>query len=189
MCAMSTGENVQQAIELMAKGSYDLAYLHAANAVTLTINKADGTDGISELATQRYIKENFELISFMGMPNALPLPLDIPFKVKRMIPAFNVLHGAEEIVTLMLIETIKFGRMPDVFAAGSSGKFEVRGGRLCLPSGLVCGLLGSVIFDPVNAGEQIAEECWISISDFKMFVSELFGRRDLAQRIMKFYLT
>jgi hypothetical protein len=29
---------------------------------------------------------------------------------------------------------------------------------------------------------------WISISDFKMFISELFGRQDLAERIMKFYL-
>jgi len=189
MCVASTGENVQQAIELMGQGAYERAFLPAANAIALTINKANGIDGTSELAVQRFVKENFELITFMGMPRALPLPLDIPFKVKRIIPSFNVLHGVEEIVALTLTETFKFGRLPEVFTVGTSGKFEVSRGRLLLPTGLVCGLLGSVIFHPVNSGEQIADDCWISISEFKMFVSELFGRRDLAERIMKFYLT
>jgi hypothetical protein len=77
--------------------------------------------------------------------------------------------------------------LPEVFAAGSTGTFEVHDGRLWMPSGLVRGLLGSVIFNQVNQGETIAEDCWISISDFRMFVSELFGRQDLAERIMKFY--
>jgi len=185
----SVGESVQEAIELTNHGFFDRAYLPAANAIAGTVAKVTGGDGQSEIALQRFVKDNFELLTFMGMPRALPLPLNIPFKIKRVMPTFNVLHGAEEIVTLAIIQTLKFGRLPDVVTVGSTGEFEVSKGKLRLPSGLICGLLGTVIFQPENAGETIGEECWISISDFKMFVSELFGRRDLVERIMKFYQT
>ena len=185
--SISVGQNVQEAIELTNQGFYERAYLPTANAIAATIAKATDGDGSSELAIQRFVKEQFPLITFMGMPRALPLPLNIPFAIKRIMPQFNSHHGAEEIVALTVTETTKFMRLPEIFAVGSGGVFEVRDGRVWLPNGLICGLLGTVIFHPVNAGESIGEECWISISDFKMFVSELFGRSDLAERIMKFY--
>jgi hypothetical protein len=185
--SISVGESVQEAIELTNQGFYERAYLPTANAIAGTIAKVTGGDGSSELAIQKFIKENFQLVTFMGMPRALPLPLNIPFQIKRIMPQFNSLHGAEEIVSLTITDTLKFLGLPETFAVGSGGTFEVHSGRVWLPSGLVCGLLGSVIFQPANKGETIGDECWISISDFKMFVSELFGRRDLAERIMKFY--
>lgn len=184
---VSVGNFVQEAIELTNQGFFERAYLPTANAIAITITKATDGDGSSELAVQRFVKEHFALITFMGMPRALPLPLKIPFEIKRVMPQFNSLHGAEEIVSLTITETLKFLGLPDTYGVSGGGAFEVRDGRVLLPSGLVCGLLGSVIFHPVNAGESIGEECWISISDFKMFVSELFGRHDLAERIMKFY--
>jgi len=184
---VSVGSLVQEAIELTNQGFYERAYMPTANAVAMTIAKESQGDGSSELAIQRFVKENFPLITFMGIPSALPLPLNIPFAVKRVIPHFNSLHGAEEIVSMTLTDTLKFVGLPETFAVGSNGIFEVRDGKVWLPIGLIGGLLGSVIFHPINAGETIGEKCWISISDFKMFVSELFGRRDLAERIMKFY--
>jgi hypothetical protein len=114
--------------------------------------------------------------------------MNVPFGLKRIYPAFNVHHGAEEIVLLLLRETLKTGGMPRQFAFNASGKFEVKNDRLLLPPGLVNGLLGSVIFHPVNKDETIGEKYWMNISDFKMFVTELWGRQDLAERIMKFYL-
>ena len=122
------------------------------------------------------------------MPRALPLPLKIPFALKRIVPFFNVHHGAEEIVLLVLSQTLKTGRFPNEFAVNSTGTFEVKQGKLFLPIGLINGLLGSVIFNAVNKDETIGEKYWISISDFKMFISEFWGREDLAERIIKFYL-
>jgi len=103
------------------------------------------------------------------------------------MPSFNVHHGAQEIVSLAVTETLKRGLMPDQFAFNSTGIFEITDKKLLFPNGLICGLLGSVIFNPANKDETIGDRYWISISDFKMFVSELFGRDDLAARIMKFY--
>jgi len=125
----------------------------------------------------------------MGMPRALPLAMSVPFGLKRIYPAFNVHHGAEEIVLLVVREALKTGGLPRQFAFNSTGKFEVKNDRLLLlPPGLVNGLLGGVIFHPANRDETIGEKYWMNISDFKMFISELWGRRDLAERIMKFYL-
>jgi len=181
------GPIVQDAIDLMNRGSYDAAMLPTANAIAITTAKEAGKEAAGELDIDRFLKDNWPLITFMGMPRALPLPMNIPFALKRIIPAFNSLHGAPEIISLVVNRTLQLGLMPAEFGFNSTGTFEIKSGKMLLPIGLVCGLLGSVIFQPANAGETIGDEYWISISDFKMFVSELFGRKDLADRIMKFY--
>jgi hypothetical protein len=180
------GIKVQEAVDLMNAGSYELAFVPTAEAIEGTLARSlERLPG--ELDYQNFFRDHWQLIAFMGMPRALPLPLNIPFAIKRVLPSFNVLHGAPEIILLVVTEALKFKKMPDGFAFNTTGEFDVKDGHALLPVGLVCGLLGSVIFHPSNKGEAIGEEYWINISDFKMFVSELFGRQDLALRIMKFY--
>ena len=183
----TVGELVQEAVDLMNSGAYERSVPPTAAAIDLTVRKLTEKDTFSELECSRFIKDNWALITFMGMPRALPLELNIPFAFKKIMPSFNSLHGALEIVSLVVTETLKVRHMPPEFSFNSTGKFEIKKNKLLLPSGLVCGLLGSVIFHPTNKGEEIGEMYWISISDFKMFVSELFGRDDLAERIMRFY--
>ena len=188
MSMKTVGEFVQEAVDFMNSGAYRQAVLPCALAIEATAQKVFGKESLSEDDFKRFLKDNWQLISFMGMARALPLPMNIPFGLKRILPTFNVHHGAEEIILLVLRETMKFGKMPAEFAFNSSGKFEIKDNKLLLPRGLVNGLLGSVIFNPVNKAEIIGEKYWMSISDFKMFISELWGRQDLAERIMKFYL-
>ena len=189
MALMNTvGDFVQEAVDLMNSGSYEKAFAPTASAISETAKKAFQKAALSDDNYKTFIKENWRLISFMGMPWALPLPMNIPFGLKRIVPAFNVHHGAEEIIQMAILQTLRTGRMPAAFAFNSTGKFEIKNAKLLLPNGLICGLLGSVIFHPANADETIGEKYWINISDFKMFISELWGRADLAERIMKFYL-
>jgi hypothetical protein len=184
----TVGEYVQQAVDFMNSGAFLRAVAPTAQAIEATMRKSLARENLSEDDYKRFLKQNWQLITFMGMPRALPLPLNIPFGLKRIYPAFNVHHGAEEIVSLIVRETLKTGRMPAQFAFNSTGQFEIKAGKLLLPPGLVNGLLGGVIFHPANADESIGEKYWMNVSDFKMFISELWGRRDLAERIMKFYL-
>ena len=184
----TVGEFVQEAVDFMNSGAYRQAVLPCALAIEATAKKVFEKESVSETDYKRYLKENWELIKFMGMARALPLPMNIPFGLKRIVPSFNVHHGAEEIILFVLRETMKFGKMPAEFAFNSEGKFEIKDNKLLLPRGLVNGLLGSVIFQPINKDETIGDKHWMSISDFKMFISELWGRHDLAERIMKFYL-
>lgn len=186
---MSTvGQFVQEAVDFMNSGAYERAFVPTAMAIDATAKKAFEKESLNEADFHRFFKENWPLITFMGMQRALPLPMNVPFGLKRIVPTFNVHHGAEEIISLSVIETLKFNKMPAEFTFNSTGQFEIKNNRLLLPSGLVCGLLGSVIFHTTNKDEAIGDKYWISISDFKMFISELFGRKDLADRIMKFYL-
>ena len=182
------GALVQEAIDLMNRGAAEQAALPVALAVEATIGKASGKDSATDGELKAFLKENWPLIAFMGLPRALPLPLSLPFALKRILPSFNVHHGAEEIVLAVLRGTLQSGRLPAPYAFHAHGEFAVRDGKMLLPAGMLTGLLGSVIFHPLNAGEEIGEKYWISISDFKMFVSELWGRRDLAERIRRFYL-
>lgn len=184
----TVGEFVQEAADFMNSGSFHRAVAPTALAIEATIQKSLEKTGLSEDDFRRFIKQNWALITFMGMPRALPLPMNVPFGLKRLVPQFNVHHGAEEIILLVIRESLKFGTMPAEFAFNSNGSFEIKGSKLLLPRGLVNGLLGSVIFHPTNKDESIGEKYWMNISDFKMFISELWGRKDLAERIMKFYL-
>lgn len=183
----TVSEAVQEAVDLMNSGAYERAVLPTAFAIDLTARKINEKDTFSELDCARFLKEYWDLITFMGMPRALPLPMSIPFGLKQIIPSFNSLHGALEIVTMVITETLKLRHMPAEFTFNSTGKFEIKNDKLLLPTGLVCGLLGSVIFHPSNKDEEIGEFYWINISDFKMFVNELFGKQELAERIMRFY--
>ncbi len=184
----TVGGFVQEAADFMNSGSYLRAVAPTARAIEATLKKSLQKENLSDDDYKRFLKENWSLITFMGMPRALPLPMNIPFGLKRIFPAFNVHHGAEEIILLVIRETLRLGRIPAEFAFNSAGRFEIKDGKLLLPPGLVNGLLGSVIFHPINKDEAIGEKYWMNISDFKMFISELWGRRDLAERIMKFYL-
>lgn len=184
----TVGELVQEAIDFTNSGAKTSAVLPTARAIEATILKSLEKDAATEDDLKRFLKQNWQLIVFMGMPRALPLPMNIPFGLKRIVPQFNVHHGAEEIVLLILRETLKTGRMPAAFAFNSAGSFEIKAGKLMLPPGLINGLLGSVIFHQTNKNETIGKKYWMNISDFKMFISELWGRADLAERIMKFYL-
>ena len=183
----TVGQLVQETIDCINSGFKTRSVTPAARAIEATLQKALARETIAPADFKKFLKENWRLIVFTGMPRALPLPLNVPFGVKRNFPSFNVHHGAEEIVELILLETLKTGRMPGALAFNSEGRFEMKDNKLLLPPGLVNGLLGSVIFHPVNKDETIGEKYWMTVSDFKMFISELWGRRDLAERIIKFY--
>ncbi|HSK72440.1 MAG TPA: hypothetical protein VK892_12125 [Pyrinomonadaceae bacterium] len=184
----TVSEYVQEAVDLMESGSYEFALVPTVAAIGETIRKTSGKEDLSEYDFQEFIKANWQLITFMGMPRALPLPLNIPFGVKRIVPTFNVHHGAEEIVLLVIAQILRTGRLPEEFAFNTAGEFEIKDGKLLLPDSLIYGLLGGVIFHPTNKDEITPDKYWLSVADFKMFISEFWGRQDLAERIMKFYL-
>jgi len=58
-------------------------------------------------------------------------------------------------------------------------------GNLVLSKKLIWGLTGAIVFAPVNQNEAVPDDYLISLGDFKMFISEAWGRLDLAKRIVK----
>ena len=46
-------------------------------------------------------------------------------------------------------------------------------------------MLAAVITSPLNKAEAVPDSYWIAVGTFKMFVSEWWGRIDLAKRVVK----
>jgi len=185
---MTVGQNIQTAIESMEQGLTEAAFAATCAAVEETLKKSLEQDALCGGDYQKFIKQNWQLLAFMALPRALPMPLDVDFGLKKIVHGFNI-NGAEELIFHIVRQTAAAGRLPAHFKFHSGAAFEIRNNQIFVPSTLIGGLVGVVIFQPANIGESVPEKYWINVSDFKMFISEFWGRIDLAERIMNFYLS
>jgi len=181
------GELIQEAIEAMENGATETAFALSCAAVKATLKKSLTTDDLTNGDYQNFIKQHWRLLAFMALPRALPMPLAVDFGLKKIVHGFNI-SGAEQLIFHLIRQTVALGRLPAQFKFHSGATFEIRNDQLLIPATLIGGLVGIVIFQPANRGETVPDKYWINISDFKMFISELWGRIDLAERIMNFYL-
>ena len=181
------GELIQETIEAMECGATEAAFASACAAIDATLKKSLETSALSSGDYQKFIKQHWQLLAFMGLPRALPLPMNVDFRLKTMIHGFHI-NGAEELILHLVRQTAAMGRTPAQFKFHMGHAFEIRGNQIFVPVTLIGGLVGIVIFQPANKNQTVPEKYWINVSDFKMFVSEFWGRIDLAERIMNFYL-
>lgn len=181
------GELIQETIETMEMGATESAFAFACAAIEATLKKSlEAEENVTAADYQKFVRANWRLISFTGLPRALPMPLEVDFKMKQIVHGFN-LSGAEELITHLVRQTAQMNRTPAQFRFHAGAAFEIRVNQIFVPESLIGGIVGTVIFQPANRGESVPDNFWINVSDFKMFVSELWGRIDLAERIMDFY--
>lgn len=181
------GELIRETIEAMETGGSDMAFASACAALKITLQKALEKDDLASGDYHHFVKQNWRLISFMGLPRALPMPPDVDAQLKLIVHGFNI-NGAEELILHLVRQTAQTGRTPAQFKFYSGATFEIRASQVFIPSSVIGAIIGIVIFQAVNKNETVPDRYWINISDFKMFISEFWGRLDLAERIMNFYL-
>lgn len=183
------GQLVQEAIDLSERDLYEMAFSPVCAAISQTAHKAFEKDAALEPAHQKFINQNWRLISFMGIPQMeSSLPLNLPFRLRRAIPSFNAPNVIQELLVFTVRQTLATRRLPLEVGFNNIAVFAVENDKLLLPQSLFFALLGSVVLHPANKSETIPDKYWIHIWDFKMFISELWGRADLAERVMKIYL-
>ena len=181
------GELIQESIEALENGASESAFALACTAIEETLKKSLEVDRLSGGDYQKFIKRHWQLLVFTGLPRALPMPLEVDYKMKTVCHGFN-LNGAEELVLHLIRQTVAMNRLPPQFRFHSGTAFEVIGQQIFVPAGLIGGLVGIVIFQPANKDQNVPDKFWINVADFKMFVSEYWGRIDLAERVMNLYL-
>ena len=138
---------------------------------------------------KRFIDEHWDLLVFMRLPQTKSPFLEVQFVIKEISLNPRRDYAIKEIVVYLLTYALRNERMPYDMKFFAGNDFEKNHNTLFIPNSLISGLLDLVVVHPVNKDEKIPDKYWISISDFKMFVSELWGRIDLAERIRKFYLS
>lgn len=177
------GELIQESIEELGNGAFEAAFVAACVAVKATLQKSLESEALSGGDYQNFVKQHWRLLAFAGLPRALPMAREIDGQLKKILHGFNV-SGAEETVLHLIRQTARMHRTPVQFKFHSNNIFESRGNQIWVPKSLIGGLISVVIVQPVNKGESVPDSFWINVSDFKMFVSEFWGRIDLAERIM-----
>lgn len=181
----TVGEFVQETIDYTDRGLFETAFVSVCAALSATAKKAFGKENLAEIDYKKFIGENQQLISFMGVPAALQ-EVETPVELPKTVPKVRTNYPLEDFLFYAVYQTVIGGRLPGAFTF-SNIRSETNAGKILLPVNLIWGLLASVIFHPSNKNEMIPEKYWFSVGDFKMFISELWGRRDLVERIIKFY--
>ena len=181
------GELMRESIEALENGATDAAFASACAAVGETLRKSLETEDLNGTDYQKFIKQHWRLLCFMGLPHALPLPNAVEFNLIKLIHGFT-LRNAEDLILHIIRQTALMGKLPPQFRFHSGNTFEVVNNQILVPAALVGSVIGIVIFQPVNKDEAVPDKYWLNVSDFKMFISEFWGRIDLAERVMNFYL-
>jgi len=182
------GEFVREAIEATERGATEKAFALICAAIEETLKKSLDQTDVSGVDYQNFIKQNWQLLAFMGLPQALPISLKTEYGLTRLVNGYSF-RSAEEAISYLVRQTVLIGSMPTQFGFHKTAAFDSANKKLLIPASLIRGLIGVVIFQPANKDQSVPDNYWINISDFKMFVSEFWGRIDLAERIMNFYVS
>lgn len=86
----------------------------------------------------------------------------------------SFIHSDEKDLKIIWSNSISFG-------------LDQKGNLILNSKFFIWGLISAVVFSPTNKTESIPNEYWLQIGTFKMFISELWGRIDLAKRFVVFH--
>ena len=186
---LSVGQRIQEAIDHMGRDDYALALTPTCIALDITSQRHFGAKRSGRTIYKRFIQEHLWLITYMGFPGLMATTVRIPFSHPEVKADAAGNIGVEDVVYHVI-------RCSLVHSDDKSAKVTWNNaislgidlsGNLILNHQLIWGLIGAVIFSPVNEAESIPDQYWLRIADFKMFVSELWGRIDIAKRVVKHY--
>ncbi|MEK7723969.1 MAG: hypothetical protein AAB336_06445 [Acidobacteriota bacterium] len=182
----SIGQLVEETISVADRGLPEFAFYNACEALNQTAQMIYKDEELVEPAFQKFIRDNWRLISFMGF-GGMEFPENLPFTLRRSVAALNMPFLAQEVVIYAVRHTLSTHQMPLGVGIAHVGHLRIENDKLLFPKNFLFAILGSVILNPINKNEEVADKFWISIWDFKMFISELWGRIDLAERVMNLY--
>lgn len=182
----SIGQLVEETINVSDRGLPEFAFYHACEALNRTALATYKDEELTEPAFQKYIRDNWRLISFMALGGA-DFPENLPFTLRRSVASLQMPFVARDVIIHAVRHTLSTRQMPLDIGFTRFGQIKVENEKLLFSTNFLFAILGSVIFNPINKDEKVPDRFWISIWDFKMFISELWGRMDLAVRVMDLY--
>jgi len=186
---ISVGRRVQEAIDHMGKGEITLALTPACIALDITAQRHSNAKRSGRTHFKKFIQDYLWVITYIGFPGLMTPTLRIPFSHPEVKAdaAGNV--GIEDIIYHIIRCSLIHSDQPTakIIWNKAVGLGKDPNGNLVLSENLVWGILGAIIFSPHNKAEKIPDTYWFRIADFQMFISELWGRIDLAKRVVKLH--
>ena len=170
----------------MNKGQIEHALTPTCIALDLTAKKVAGKDRSAKSDYKNFVSSYMWLITYMGLPNVMANAVKVTFSHPDIKNDTSGCCGIEDIVYHVM-------RCGLLHSTGLDSKIQwsedvILGtdasGNLTISNKFIWGLIGSIVFCPENKSESIDETYWISIDNFKFFIQEVWGRVDLAKRVI-----
>lgn len=182
---VTVGDRIKEAIDDINQEKLELALSHVCIAIDITARKLSGAEKSKKTDYKKFLLEYMWLITYMGIPGLMAPGISFNFKHKDIKSDAEGRCGIEDVI----YHVIRCGLIHSTGADSKivwSHDINISDGKnLVLPDNLIWGLIGAVVFCPANKDELIPEIYWISIDGFKFFIQEIWGRVDLAQRVIK----
>ena len=186
---VSVGRRVQETIDHMSKGETPLALTSACIALDITSQRHAGVKRSGRSHFKRFVSDYLWFITYVGFPGLMASTVRVPFSHPDVKADAAGTVGVEDIIYHVIRCSLIHSdeKAAKVVWNNAIALGLDQHGSLVLNNGLVWGLVSSIVFSPENKAETIDAEYWLKVGEFKMFISELWGRIDLAKRIVKFH--
>ena len=183
---MTIADRIKKSIDSMEQGDIEESLTQVCIAIDITVKNLYELDRSSGQKYKEFISEYMWLISYMGIPTLMASTIRVPLKHKDVKSDSNGCCGIEDVIFHIIRCKLIHSTGPgSSIIWGENPICSMKGEGLVLSKNLVWGLIGSVVFCPINKNESIDESYWISVDDFKFFIQEVWGRIDLAVRVIK----
>jgi hypothetical protein len=179
------GKLVAETIEFSGSTVSTRAFTGACQAFCETAKKRYEQDQISHNLVLKFVKENWWLMKFIGLPDEEPISEEVIEESKKKLFKTGSMFQIEEIIAYLIMQNTTTKGLPIGMEFAAVHAIRVEDGKVLIPKKLISGILGVVVFHPINKDETIDETYWMSFRGFKMFISELWGREDLVARLKR----
>lgn len=187
MCA-SVGESVAQSLQQWDRKLWDVAMLHACNAVDETGRKRYPTLGVGT-RFRTALRDSLDIYGVMATPGVDLEKTRFPVGVRSdLLPdkrpdIADVLYGIHRWLHGHADESsVEFEVSPYVNA--SAALRIANDGKIQLPKSAILGLLAVAVFAPENKGEVIPPDYQLSWYDHVFFISVWWGWQDHFREIV-----
>jgi hypothetical protein len=181
----SIGKSVRAAIDEWERGEFELAMLHACNAVDGTASKLYPPQTGSNARFTGLLRKNYEILGPMGLPGVNLVDTRWPVKVDRPKASGGLPDIADVIYGVHRCTHGHGGELPDGFdlwpdAAGPDKltRFSVERGKLQLSDRVIFGLLAVAILSPANVGQNVPDGYHLTFAGTVLRINEWWGRSE-----------
>jgi hypothetical protein len=179
----SVGKSVKAAIDEWERGEFDLAMLHACNAVDGTAYKLYPPPVGSNARFTRLLRENYEILGPMGLPGINLADTRWPVKVERPKASGGLPDIADVIYGVHRCTHGHGGELPDGFslwpdAAGPETltRSSAERGKLRLSDRVIFGLLAVAVFSAANLGQIVPDGYHLTFAGTVLPINQWWGR-------------
>lgn len=180
---VNVGNSVRKAIDDWESGELEAAMLHACNAIDGTAKKVYPTLGSNARFT-KLLRDNFFILGPMGMPGVNLVETRFPIKVQRP----KAPGGKPDIADVIYgIHRCSHGHgeelpggfelIPDARGPARLTRILVEKGAIRLSDRIIFGLIAVAVLSPVNKGQTISDEYYLTFgATEKLVINEWWGR-------------